>query len=156
MASFEKRIPSQWSPEETFSYLAIFSNARDWDPGVLDADRLDSGPVRVGSQFRLVVPFGRRRLTLIYRVVSLSREDRQISLAARSALLRVTDHISVGPPGSVLGQAFVDYRAQAKLRGPVRLLDPALRRGFSAVGERAAAGLAAALAVPQPTGEPPR
>jgi Polyketide cyclase / dehydrase and lipid transport len=155
MASFEDRIPSQWTPDETFSYLAMFSNARDWDPGVLEANRLDSGPVRTGSQFRLVVPFGRRKLELIYRVVSLSQEDREITLAARSALLAVTDHIGVGPAGPVLGQTFVDYRAEAKLRGPARLLDPVLRRGFNAVGERAAVGLAAALSEPQPAAAPP-
>lgn len=49
MTSFEKRIPSQWTPDETFSYLAMFSNARDWDPGVLEADRLDSGPAKRAS-----------------------------------------------------------------------------------------------------------
>ena len=143
--------PSEWTQEATFSYLAMFSNARDWDPGVLDAERLDSGPVRVGSQFRLVVPFGLARLTLIYRVISLSQEDREIRLTARSALLQVTDHIAVGPPGPVWGPTFVDYRADVSLRGPVRLLEPVLRRGFTTVGERAAAGLAAALARPQPT-----
>ncbi|SRR5579871_5611025 len=146
MANFEKRIPSAWSPDETFDYLAMFSNAKDWDPGVLDAERLDSGPIRAGSQFRLVVPFGGRRLELIYRVVSFSREDREIRLAAQTALLRVTDHIVVDPLPPLAGQTFVDYRADATLRGPARLLDPVLRRGFQAVGERAAAGLAAALA----------
>src|SRR6185437_9712675 len=150
MASFEKQIPSQWTPDETFSYLAMFSNARDWDPGVLDADRLDSGLVRIGSQFRLVVPFGGRKLALTYRVVSLSPVDREIRLVARTALLRVTDHIAVGPPGPVPGQTFVDYRAEVELRGPARLLDPALRQGFEIVGESAAAGLAAMLAGPSP------
>ncbi len=150
MASFEKRIPSQWTPEETFGYLAMFSNARDWDPGVLDAERLDSGPIRIGSQFRLVVPFGRRQLPLTYRVVSLSREDREIRLAARTALLRVSDHIVVGPPGPVPGETFVDYRAEVRLRGLARLFEPALRQGFKIVGDSAAAGLAAALA-----GQPP-
>lgn len=153
MASFEERIPSRWTPEQTFSYLAMFSNARDWDPGVLEADRLDNGPVRAGSQFRLVVPFGRRKLALIYRVVRLSQEDREITLAARSALLLITDHIAVRP---VLGQTFVDYRAEAKLRGPARLLDPVLRRGFNAVGKRAAVGLAAVLTEPLPADAPPR
>jgi hypothetical protein len=158
MASFEKQIPSQWTPDETFSYLAMFSNARDWDPGVLDAERLDSGPIRVDSQFRLVVPFGRRQLTLVYRVVCLSHEDREIRLAARSALLRVTDHIKVGPAGPVPGQTLVDYRAEVRLRGPVALLNPALRQGFEIVGESAAAGLAATLAGPPPalpSPEPP-
>ncbi|HET7014507.1 MAG TPA: SRPBCC family protein [Streptosporangiaceae bacterium] len=150
MASFEKRISSRWTPDETFSYLAMFSNARYWDPGVLDAERLDTGLVRAGSQFRLVVPFGRRRLALTYRVVSHSRADREIRLTARTALLCVTDHIAVGPSGPVPGQTFVDYRAEVRLRGPARLLDPVLRQGFEIVGESAAAGLAVVLAGPPP------
>ena len=45
--------------------------------------------------------------------------------------------------------ATVSYDAEVRLRGPLRLLDPVLGRGFRAVGDRAVAGLARALAAPR-------
>jgi hypothetical protein len=152
MASFETKIPSGWTADETFSYLAMFSNAKDWDPGVLDAERIDTGQVRAGSRFRLIVPFGRRRLALMYEVVSISSENREVRLVARNALLRVSDQIVVRSATPPEEGAEVAYRAQASLRGPFRLLDLLLSRDFHRVGERAAAGLAAALATPWPAG----
>ncbi len=43
------------------------------------------------------------------------------------------------------GRSTVSYQAEVRLRGPLRVLDPLLRPRFSAVAERAAAGLAHAL-----------
>jgi hypothetical protein len=34
MARFRGTVVSPWSIEETFDYLADFSNAAEWDPGV--------------------------------------------------------------------------------------------------------------------------
>ena len=60
-----------------------------------------------------------------------------------SRLLRSTDRIAVTAAGD---GATVSYDAEVRLRGPLRLLDPVLDRGFRTVGDRAAAGLARALA----------
>ena len=145
MAVFEATIGSDWTADDTFSYLAVFSNAEQWDPGVLEGEQLDPGPVRVGSRFRLVVPFLGRKLPLVYRVTEFSADDRRIVLDAASRLLRATDRIAVRP-GPARAGAAVSYQAEVTLAGPLRLLDPVLGRGFRAVGERAAAGLAGALA----------
>jgi acetyl esterase/lipase len=86
-----------------------------------------------------------RSLPLIYQVTELTA-DREVVLAASSRLLRATDRIAV--TGDSAG-ATVSYAAEVRLRGPLRLLDPLLQRGFRAVGDRATAGLARALsAVP--------
>jgi hypothetical protein len=142
MARYQAIVQSHRPPEETFAYLATFSNAVRWDPGVLAAGQLDPGPVRPGTRFRLVVPFLGLRLPLNYRVTRL-RPDHEVVLTATSGLLRVTDEIVVtgGGAGSV-----ITYKAEVHLRGPLRLLDPLLRPGFRAAGDRAAAGLARALA----------
>jgi hypothetical protein len=151
VATYEETIQSNWTADETFGYLAEFSNAEQWDPGVLEGSQLDPGPVRAGMRFRIVVPFGGRRLVLIYHVTSYSPRDRQVVLEARSRLLRAIDTITVTPPAagpSAEGSA-VYYRAEVSLRGPFRLADPLLARGFRAVGDRAATGLAAALSRPR-------
>lgn len=145
MAIYEATIESGWPADDTFGYLATFSNAAAWDPGVRSGERLDGGAVRTGSRFRLVVPFLGRTVALVYQVIFYSADDRRVTLEARNALLRARDEISVRPRGRERG-AQVSYRAEVTLRGPLRLLDPVLGRAFRTVGERAAAGLTAALA----------
>jgi Polyketide cyclase / dehydrase and lipid transport len=142
MAHYHATIDSPCGPAETFDYLATFSNAEQWDPGVLSGEQLDSGPVRVGTRFRLVVPFLGRRLPLTYVVTRYSPAG-MIALEAVSGLLRLVEWIEVAAEGD---GATVSYDADVRLRGPLRLLDPMLQRGFGAVGDRAAVGLAAALA----------
>src|ERR1700689_3971901 len=148
MAHYHAAIDSPYGPAETFDYLATFSNAEQGDPGVLSGEQRDSGPVRVGTRFRLVVPFLGRRLPLTYVVTRYSPAG-VIALEAVSGLLRLGDWTEVAAEGD---RATVSYDADVRLRGPLRLLDPMLQRGFGAVGDRAAAGLAAALAGRAPGG----
>ena len=142
MAHYQATVESRSPAAETFSYLAAFSNAADWDPGVLAGAQVDAGPVGKGSRFRLQVPFLGARMSLTYQIISFV-PDREVLLRATNVLLRSTDRIVVTgiPDGST-----VSYDAEVRLRGPLRLLDPLLRPGFRAVAERAAAGLNDALA----------
>jgi dehydrogenase/reductase SDR family member 12 len=144
MPRYQATVASRRPAPDTFGYLATFSNAAEWDPGVISAGQLDPGPVRPGTRFRLIVPFLRRRLALTYEVVTLV-PGREVVLAAKSTLLRATDRITVAADGD---GATVSYEAIVRLRGPLRLLDGLLRPGFRAVGDRAAAGLAQALSAP--------
>lgn len=146
MAHYQTTIESRRSVGETFGYLATFSNAVDWDPGVLAGEKLDPGPVGVGTRFRLVVPFLGRRMPLTYEVTRYV-PGHAVDLAAVSRILRATDRIVVtgGADGSVVG-----YEAEVRLRGPLRVLDPLLRPGFRAVAQRAVAGLARALSADPP------
>jgi hypothetical protein len=147
MAHYQATIASRRSAQDTFDYLATFSNAAEWDPGVLSGEQLDPGPVRSGTRFRLVVPFVGRHLALTYEVTR-HEPQREVVLAAASPLLRSTDRIVVTPDGA---GASVSYNADVRLRGPLGLLDPVMRSGFQTIGEKAAAGLARALsAVPAP------
>jgi Polyketide cyclase / dehydrase and lipid transport len=141
MARYQAAVESRRPAAETFAYLATFSNAADWDPGVLTGEQLDPGPVAVGTRFRLVVPFLGRRLRLTYEVIR-HVPDHEVVLAATSGLLRATDRIVVTGGAD---RSTVSYEAEVQLRGPLRLLDPLLQSGFRAVADRAAAGLARAL-----------
>jgi hypothetical protein len=141
MARYHATVDSRRSAPDTFDYLATFSNAAQWDPGVLAGEQLDPGPVRVGTRFRLIVPFMGRRLPLTYHVTAHA-PHREVVLDAASSLLRATDRIVVSGDGD---GAKVSYTADVRLRGPLGLLDPLLRPGFRAVGDRATAGLARAL-----------
>jgi len=146
MARYHATVESRGSAAETFGYLATFSNAAEWDPGVLAGEQLDPGPVRVGSRFRLVVPFLGVRMPVTYEALGLV-PGREILLGAASGLLRSIDRIEV--TGSADGST-VSYDAEVRLRGPLRILDPLLRPGFRAVAGRAAAGLTRALSARPP------
>ena len=146
MARYHATVESRRPATETSGYLATFSNAAEWDPGVLAGEQLDPGPAGADSRFRLVVPFLGLRMSLTYEVIRCV-PGHEVLLAATSGVLRSTDRIVVtgGEDGSV-----VSYQAEVRLRGPLRVLDPVPRPGLSAVAERAAAGLAQAL-----SGRPP-
>lgn len=150
MARYQATVPSYRPAADTFAYLATFSNAVDWDPGVLAGEQLDPGPVRLGTRFRLVVPFAGRRMALTYRVTNY-KPGHEVVLATSNGLMRATDEIVVtsGTDGSA-----VSYEAEVRLRGPLHLLDPLLRPGFRAVADRAAAGLAQALSHDADMGAP--
>lgn len=45
------RIPAP--PSEVFAYLADLNNLAEWQSGIVSAERVDSGPMRVGSSARV-------------------------------------------------------------------------------------------------------
>ena len=141
MARYHATVLSRRSVADTFAYMATFSNAARWDPGVRSAEQLDPGPVGAGTRFRLVVPFLGRRMSLTYRVTEF-RPDAEVVLEASNRLIRSTDRISVAPDAD---GARVGYHADVRLRGPLSLLNPLLGRGFRAAADRATAGLARTL-----------
>ncbi|MGO8981769.1 MAG: SRPBCC family protein [Streptosporangiaceae bacterium] len=146
MAYHHAAVESRSSAPETFGYLATFSNAAEWDAGVLAGQQLDPGPAKTGSRFRLVVPFPGVRMPLTYKVIRFV-PDREVLLHATNVVLRSTDRIMV--TGAADGST-VSYQAEVRLRGPLQALDPTLRAGFRGVAERAAAGLGRVL-----SGHPP-
>ena len=141
MARYQATVQSSRPAAETFAYLATFSNAVDWDPGVLAGEQMDPGPLRTGTRFRLIVPFLGLRMPLTYQVTSY-QPGHVVVLAATSGIFHATDKIVVT---SAAGGSAVSYEADVRLRGPLRILGPLLRPGFRAVVDRAAAGLAQAL-----------
>ena len=68
MTTLRERIETPLPIDETFAYVADFANSQDWDPGVATAERLDTGPVGVGSRYRLGVRMGGRVAPMEYRI----------------------------------------------------------------------------------------
>ena len=142
MARYRTTLESTKSPDEAFDYLAEFSNAREWDPGIVEAANLTPDPVGTGSRFRLVSRFLGRRVPLEYRITSYDRPERVV-LVADEGSIRSTDEIRVAPTS---GGSQVTYEADLKLKVPFgSLMDPLLGLAFRRIGDRAAAGLRQAL-----------
>ena len=125
MARYHAAVESRRSATETFGYLATFSNAAGWDPGVLAGEQLDPSPPGAGSRFRLVVPFLGLRMSLTYEVIRRV-PGHEVLLAATSGVLRSTDRIVVE---GAEDRSVVSYEVEVRLRGPLQVLDPVLRPG---------------------------
>jgi carbon monoxide dehydrogenase subunit G len=137
MAHYAKTIEAPGSLQAIFDYLSDFSNVAEWDPGVREAERLDPGPLDVGSEFRVVAGFLGRDVELTYNVVKLEPPKR-IVLEAAGDGLRSTDTISFEPvPKGVR----ITYRADLQLEGLRRLADPLLQVAFAWIGYDAIRGL---------------
>ena len=141
MARFVTEIESPLPPEEAFAFMADFSNARVWDRSVSRAERLEAGPIGMGSRFDLVARFAGRDVQLRYEIVEYDA-PRRVVLAARRPGFVSRDTISVAPAdhGSV-----VRYDALLAFSGLRRLFDPVMQRIFDRVGAGAERGMRKAL-----------
>src|SRR5579872_6918504 len=126
-------IDSTWNVAQAFAFMSDFSNAARWDPGVLSAQRLDTGEVRTGSSFDLTVAFAGRTMMLRYAVRSITVPDR-IVFAATTKLLESVDTLTF----EQLGEGCrMTYDADLRFRGMAAVANPLLALGFRRVGDRA-------------------
>ncbi len=138
MARYRASVVTAKSAEEAFAYMADFANTREWDPGVVDAQRLDDGELRVGSRFRVDFKMGPGSSRFLYRITELDH-PRAIVLVGETAALRSEDRIEVESQGS--GGSTITYDAKLTLKGPLRIADRLLAVGFRVAGDRALGGL---------------
>lgn len=127
--------------EAIFEYLADFSNAASWDPGVPRATKLDDGPPKLGTRFDVAVSFLGTTSTLRYEI---TRHDppHVLEFEARTGLMTSRDEISlVSTPKGV----HVTYIARLELHGLLFAADPPLQFLFDRIASRARDGLVQAL-----------
>jgi hypothetical protein len=137
VARYVDLIDLPLAPEAAFDLIADFSRTQDWDPGVVEAERLDPGPLGVGSRFRVVAAFLGRRVPLVYEVRAYER-PRRLVLRASDGALTSLDEIHFSPRA---GGTRVCYEAQLELAGLRALADPLLQLAFGVAGRAAARGL---------------
>jgi carbon monoxide dehydrogenase subunit G len=142
MTRIHERIETSLPTERTFDLVADFANAERWDPGVVRSTRLDSGPLAVGASYHLEVRMGGRVAPMTYRVTALEPPHRVVLVGSGSGV-DATDEIvfSRTADGTV-----IDYTADIRLGGLLRLAQPFLGGTFDRIGRDAAAGMRTALA----------
>jgi hypothetical protein len=142
MARYTASVETSRTRDDVSAYLSDFSTTPEWDPGIVEAQRLDDGPVDVGSRFRLVARFLGRRTELTYAIIRHEPGELVTLRGENSTVVSLdTMRFSDTPDGGTR----VAYEADLALKGPLRTLDPLLRLAFNRVGDRAAAGLRAKL-----------
>jgi carbon monoxide dehydrogenase subunit G len=137
MARYRATIETQRGQEDAFGYLSDFSSTQEWDPGVVEAERLGGEPVGLGTEFRLVAVFLGRRAQVTYRIVEYD-PPRAVTILGENATVVSRDRITFDATGS---GTRITYDAELKLKGPLGLADPVLGLVFNRVGDRALAGL---------------
>ena len=138
---YRKEIEVARDPAEVFAYLADFSRASEWDPGILEARRLSEAPTAVGSRFEVIALFRGNRQRFEY-VVTEFEDGRRIVLRGEGARAVSDDTITVEPRD---GRTGVTYEADLRLKGVFRVAEPFLRRTFERLGDDALAGLESKL-----------
>jgi carbon monoxide dehydrogenase subunit G len=134
------------TPLETraaFDFIADFVNSSVWDPGTATSERIDSGPVGVGARYQLGVRLGKRVAPMEYRITVFDPPNRVV-LAGEGSGVSAVDDIRFAPLESGKGTR-VDYSADIKLRGWMRLIQPLLGGAFSRLAKSAIGGMKSEL-----------
>jgi len=141
MAHYLVRVRTPMPPDEAFAYMADLRNFAEWDPGVDRVDQVEGDGPGLDTSFDVVVKTFGRSITLRYDTVAYDALNEAVAFA-ESNLLTSRDTITVRADGS---GSIVTYDAVLKLKGLLGLADPLLGLSFKQIGDRAAAGMIAAL-----------
>ena len=141
MARYRASIETQWTREREFAYLSDFSTSAEWDPGVVEAQRIGTGAVGKGTEFRLVAKFLGRTTPLTYRVLKYEPPS-AVAFLGESGTVVSHDRITFD---TIATGTRVTYDAELRLKGLLRVADPLLALAFNRVGDRALGGLRAVL-----------
>jgi carbon monoxide dehydrogenase subunit G len=137
MAHYNASVDTSRPPDEMFAYLSDFSSTQEWDPGVIEAERLGDAPIRKGTEFRLLASFLHRKIPLTYRIVEYDPPN-AVTFRGESSTVVSLDRITFEPSES---GTQITYDADLVLKGPFKLAGPLLGVAFKRVGARALAGL---------------
>lgn len=129
------------SRSEVFAYAADFANTEAWDPAVLSARRVDSGPLEVGAKFELEVKLGPSTIPMTYWITEMET-DYRVLLEGRSKELDAVDEIRLIDDGE---NTVIDYTAHLTFHNFVRLMKPLARPVVRRAWARAVDSLVAEL-----------
>lgn len=137
MTKITEHLETPLAPEAAFAFIADFANAMDWDPGTATSERIDAGPVGVGARYRLGVQLGGRIAPMEYRITTFEAPHRVVLVGTGSGV-SATDDIRFAPAGK---GTRIDYTADIRLGGVLRLIQPFLGRMFAKLGHDAITGM---------------
>ncbi|MGB6004688.1 MAG: SRPBCC family protein [Ornithinimicrobium sp.] len=101
------------------AYLKDFSNATQWDPGSVANERLDDGPVRVGSTWHNTSKLLFINTELTYELTEL--RDDGIIFTGTNATATSIDTIDVLPSGDGVR---ITYDSNVTFNGKAKYADP--------------------------------
>lgn len=118
-------------PAVVVDYLKDFSHAEEWDPGTVSCERIDPGPVQVGSTWHNVSKIAGVSTELLYTLQQLT--DDTIVLVGANDTARSVDTITIVPNPDGTGSR-VTYEAVIQLKGAAKVADPIMKIVFEKIG----------------------
>ncbi len=120
------------------AYLKDFGNATDWDPGSVANERLDSGPIQVGSTWRNTSKLIFINTELRYELTQM-RDDGVVFVGTNATATSI-DTIDVIPAGDGNGVR-ITYDANVTFNGTARYADPLMTLIFLKLAGETVAGI---------------
>lgn len=141
MTRLRETIDTTLPIDETFAFVADFANSSLWDPGVATSERIDPGPVGVGARYQLGVRMRGKVAPMEYRVTTWE-PSRRVVLAGEGSNVSAIDEIRFEeiPTGTR-----IDYTADIRLTGWMRLAEPFAGGAFEKIAKDALGGMQRAL-----------
>ncbi len=137
MTTLRERIETSLPVDDAFAFVADFANAQRWDPGVASSVRTNPGPVAVGARYRLGVRLGSRVVPMDYEVTAFE-PSRRVVLAGRGSGIEAVDEIEFT---AAAGGTRIDYTADIRLVGLLRIVGPFAGSALAGVARRARDGM---------------
>lgn len=143
MPTIRRTITTRLPIATVFAYLSDFSNAFEWDPGTASSVALNDADPAKGTVYELVVTFGSRTMPMTYEITALD-PNKKVVLVGDGKTTRAIDTMTFSPTSD--DGTVVNYEADIKLKGMLRLVEPFLHSKFRELGDDAERGLNSALA----------
>ena len=141
MTRLHHQIETRLPLDAAFAFVADFANSMDWDPGVASSERIDPGAVGLGARYRLGVRVRGRVAPMEYRITTFEA-PRRVVLSGEGSGISATDDIRF--ERTTTGTR-IDYTADIRLGGVMRLAQPFLGSAFAKIARDALDGMERAL-----------
>lgn len=130
MTTLSESIEIQRPAHEVFAYVSDFSTCEQWDSTAVSSQRLDSGPIAVGSRFKVICAGPIGKIPLEYEILELEN-DQKVVLIGRGRFFDVVDTITISPTRS---GCKLRYQAVFSWRPGIDRLAPLMRNGLEKMG----------------------
>ncbi|MGZ8476078.1 MAG: SRPBCC family protein [Candidatus Limnocylindria bacterium] len=137
MTTLRERITTPLAIGDAFAYVADFANSQEWDPGVATAERIEGSPLGLGARYRLGIRRANRVTPMEYEI-SVFEPPHRVVLVGSGSGVSAVDDIRFVESG---GETAIDYTADIRLRGLLRLAQPFMGGTFEKIATQAAEGM---------------
>lgn len=143
MPRYVVTVPSSWSPDRAYSYMADMTNYVEWDRGILRVTQTKGSGGGEGAVYEVTTRgFGGRDMLLTYETTEHDGST-NVLLVGKNFMFTSVDRITVAPSATGCD---VTYDAKLTFNGLLAPLNMPLGLVFNKVGDAAAKGLRKKLA----------
>ncbi|MEX1296169.1 MAG: SRPBCC family protein [Candidatus Limnocylindrales bacterium] len=137
MTKLHETIETSLDREAAFAYISDWSRQAEWDPNTVSAARIGEGGPELGARYALEVKGFRSPVSMEYRITELVAPERLV-LIGESSYVWTEDVLTFSETET---GTRVDYHAEIKLNGVLKLAEPFMGRYFDGIGEGVKVGM---------------